>query len=204
MTLRHGLVVTHAWCALALAGPTSAQESAEDVYRTVAELDELVFTAFNERDLDRFLAFFSEDLEFYHDRDGFSGHAAMIENSLRVFFISGVYSILALTPMYFMEDRISLNFPPPIAHPEHFYGFVGVALAWQVLFLVLAHDPVRYRLMMLPAILEKLSFVMAAGVLFLQGRLAGAMLGPASIDLLLAGFFGLAFLRTGAVPLETD
>ena len=122
----------------------------------------------------------------------------------RVFFVAGVYGILSLTPMYFLEGRVGRDFPPPIAHPEHFYGFVGVALAWQVLFLVLARDPVRYRLMMLPAILEKLSFVIAAGVLFLQGRLAGAMLGPASIDLLLAGFFGLAFLRTGAVPPEMD
>ena len=122
----------------------------------------------------------------------------------RVFFIAGVYGILALTPMYFLEDRMSRDFPPPIAHPEHFYGFVGVALAWQILFLVLASDPIRYRLMMLPAIFEKLSFAVAAGVLFLQGRLAGAMLGPASIDLLLAGFFGLAFLRTGPVSLEMD
>ena len=51
----------------------------------------------------------------------------------RVFFIAGVYGILALTPMYFLEDRIGRDFPPPIAHPEHFYGFVGVALAWQML-----------------------------------------------------------------------
>ena len=122
----------------------------------------------------------------------------------RVFFIAGVYGIIALTPMYFLEDKMNRDFPPPIAHPEHFYGFVGVALAWQVLFLVLSRDPARYRLMMLPAILEKLSFVIPAGVLFLQGRLAGAMLGPASIDLLLAGLFGLAFLRTRSLPLDAE
>ena len=36
-----------------------------------------------------------------------------------------------------------------------YYGFVGVTLAWQVAFLVIASDPVRYRTFMLTAMLEK-------------------------------------------------
>lgn len=114
----------------------------------------------------------------------------------RVFFWAGVYGILALAPLYFLEGRIARNFPPPVAHPEYFYGFVGVALAWQVLFLILSREPVRYRMMMLPAILEKLAFGFAVWVLFLQGRLAPLTLGPASVDLLLAVLFAAAYLRT--------
>ena len=114
----------------------------------------------------------------------------------RVFFIAGAYGILALTPMYFLEAKLNRDFPPPLNHPEHFYGFVGVALSWQVLFLVLSRDPLRYRLMMLPAILEKLSFGFAAWILFLQGRVAMTLLGPASIDLVLAGLFAAAFWLT--------
>lgn len=114
----------------------------------------------------------------------------------RVFFLSGIYGILVLTPLFFMEARVGRDFPPPITHPEYFYGFLAVALAWQVLFLLLARDPVGYRLMMLPAILEKLSYGIAVFVLFLQGRLATLLLGSASIDLVLAGLFALAFLRT--------
>ena len=117
----------------------------------------------------------------------------------RVFFLAGIYGILALTPLYFVQAKLDRELPPPITHPEYFYGFVGVALAWQVLFLFLARDPVRYRLMMLPAIFEKLSFGVAVCVLFFQGRVAPVMLGSASIDLLLAGLFGLAFLRTGSM-----
>lgn len=114
----------------------------------------------------------------------------------RVFLAAGVYGILALTPLYFLEARLNRDFPPPITHPEHFYGFVGVALSWQLLFLLVARDPVRYRLMMLPAILEKLSFGLAVWVLFLQDRVAALTLGPASIDLVLAGLFTVAFWRT--------
>jgi hypothetical protein len=61
-----------------------------------------------------------------------------------------------LVPQFFLEERIGRDFPPPITHPEHFYGFIGVALSWQVAFLIIAYDVRRYRLMILPAALEKL------------------------------------------------
>lgn len=114
----------------------------------------------------------------------------------RVFFWAGVYGIVALAPLYFLEGRIARDFPPPVAHPEYFYGFVGVALAWQVLFLILSRDPVRYRMMMLPAILEKVAFGLAVWTLFLQGRLEPLTLGPGSVDLFLAVLFAVAFVRT--------
>ena len=59
----------------------------------------------------------------------------------RVFFWSGVYGLVVLTPLYFLESRLNEISPPPIAHPEHFYGFVGVALSWQVAFLIISRDP---------------------------------------------------------------
>jgi uncharacterized NAD-dependent epimerase/dehydratase family protein len=88
----------------------------------------------------------------------------------RVFLVAGIYGLLVLTPLYFLEGMIGREAPPAITHPEYFYGFIGVGLAWQVLFLLLAHDPVRYRLMMLPAILEKVSYGMALVALLAQGR----------------------------------
>jgi hypothetical protein len=118
----------------------------------------------------------------------------------RVFFLAGIYGILTLTPLYFLEGRLSRDFPPAIAHPEHFYGFVGVALAWQVVFLIIARDPVRYRLMMIPAVLEKLSFGIASWWLYAQGRLALPMVGPASIDLVLAVVFTVDFVRMSGLP----
>jgi hypothetical protein len=70
-----------------------------------------------------------------------------------------------MVPMYLLEDRIDQDQPPPITHPEFFYGFAGITLAWQLLFLVLASDPFRYRPMILPSIVEKLSYVIALAVL---------------------------------------
>jgi hypothetical protein len=50
---------------------------------------------------------------------------------------------------------------------------------------------------MLPAVLEKASFVVAVAALFLQGRVAALMLGFAGVDLLFGALFVLAYVRTG-------
>ncbi|MBM2841568.1 MAG: hypothetical protein HW412_2096, partial [Bacteroidetes bacterium] len=72
-----------------------------------------------------------------------------------VFIISGIYGVIVITPLYFSEADIARDFPPAITHPEHFYGFLGVTLAWQILFLMIAIDPVRYRMMMMASFIEK-------------------------------------------------
>jgi hypothetical protein len=113
-----------------------------------------------------------------------------------VFTIAGVYGVLALAPQYFLEKRVGLDHPPAITHPEYFYGFVGVALAWQVLFLMIGRDPIRLRPAMLAAILEKLSFAVAVPILYAQGRVSGTIVGFASIDALLAVLFAASYWRT--------
>ena len=107
----------------------------------------------------------------------------------RVFTAAAVYGIVVLAPQYLMEERVGRDYPPPITHPEHFYGFIGVALAWQVMFLMIASDPIRYRPAMLVGILEKLAFGVPAIVLYSQGRLAGAILAPGLLDLTLGVLF---------------
>jgi hypothetical protein len=115
----------------------------------------------------------------------------------RVFHIAGIYGLVVLLPQYFLEERLGRDYPPAINHPEHFYGFIGVAMAWQVAFLIIARDPVRYRLMMLPGILEKLSFGVAALVLLAQGRLARTVVAFGVLDLIWAVLFAWAYLKTG-------
>ncbi len=116
----------------------------------------------------------------------------------RVFQFAGVVGVLMLLPFYFLEERIGRDMPPAINHPEYFYGFVGIALACQVLFLVIATDPRRYRPLMLVGVLEKLSFGLPTILLVVQDRAAVLMLGPAIFDLSLGVLFVLAWLRTPA------
>ena len=114
----------------------------------------------------------------------------------RVFFIAAIYGVIVLVPQYFMETRIGRDFPPPITHPEHFYGFIGVALAWQILFFLIARDPVRLRAAMIPGILEKVSFGVATVVLYARGRLGMPILAAGVIDLIFAALFWVAWRAT--------
>lgn len=98
------------------------------------------------------------------------------------FLVAGIYGLLVLSPMYFLANRIGQDTPPAITHPEYFYGFVGAGLAWQVLFLVLSADPVRYRPMILPSILEKVAWGTALIVLLWQGRVALSTFAIGSVD----------------------
>ncbi len=116
-----------------------------------------------------------------------------------IFYIAFVWGVIILTPLYFMFDRIGRQDPPPITHPGFYYGFVGVGLAWQIAFLIIARDPVRLRPMMIPSVLEKFSFVAAMIVLFTQGRVHASDLFLVGIDGLLGLLFIVAFVQTPAL-----
>lgn len=113
-----------------------------------------------------------------------------------LFLFAGISGLIMLVPQYFLEEKTGRDFPPAITHPEHFYGFIGVAIACQVMFLIISRNPVRYRAMMIPAMLEKFSFAIAIAILFLQNRVAAMMFGLGMMDLALGLLFTLAFFKT--------
>jgi hypothetical protein len=104
-----------------------------------------------------------------------------------------------MPPMYFMERRIGEEHETPITHPEFYYGFVGVVFAWQVAFLIMAYDPVRFRPLMLPAMLEKFLFPAAIGTLLALGRgdeLMRMMPVAAVVDLVLGVLIVMSWWKT--------
>lgn len=115
-----------------------------------------------------------------------------------VFNLAGIYGLLVMTPLYWMEERIGRD-SPPITHPEYYYGFIGVVLAWQLVFLLVARNPIPLRAIMPVAVLEKLAFGVPALVLYARHRVTSATLGFGVIDLVLGGLFLLAFVVTGAL-----
>ena len=113
----------------------------------------------------------------------------------RVFMGAGVFGLLVLIPLYFKEAG---------PRPEFYYGFAGVGLVWQIAFLLISRDPVRYRPFMIVAVLEKVSFGIPTIILYLMGRVDTQMLAAALIDLTLGALFLTAWMRMKSAVPQTD
>lgn len=115
-----------------------------------------------------------------------------------VYVVAALFGFVSLVPMYFLKDKISIQSPPAITHPEFYYGFVGLALVFQLLFVFIALDPARYCPLMPVTVLEKLAFSAPVFLLHARGEIGPAMLTPAGIDLALGGLFAIAYFRVKA------
>jgi hypothetical protein len=107
----------------------------------------------------------------------------------RVFIGAGIWGLVVLTPLYFTFDLVGREYPPPITHPDLYYGFIGLGIAWQIGFLIIGRDPARFRPMMIPAVLEKFIFVLSQAALYMQGRVRMGQLAIAGPDLILGILF---------------
>jgi hypothetical protein len=113
-----------------------------------------------------------------------------------VFLAAGIYGLLVLTPLYFLEGAIAKAAPPAITHPEYFYGWTTAALVFQVMFLLVSRDPARFRPVMVVAMLEKFTWIVAIWTLAALGRLSGGPLYVGSLDLVWGVLFAVAYART--------
>jgi hypothetical protein len=119
-----------------------------------------------------------------------------------VFWIAGIWGLLVITPLYFMFDLIGRKDPPPITHPGFFYGFVSLALAWQLAFCFIATDPIRYRPLMIPSVVEKLTYATAIVFLVLENRTRSSDLVFVGTDLTLGTLFIAAYWKTSQAALQ--
>jgi hypothetical protein len=113
-----------------------------------------------------------------------------------VFATAGILGLLILLPGFFTIDMVGRQFPPAVTHTDFYYGFLCVTVAWQVVFLVVATDPIRYRPLMPAAMLEKFPYVTMLLILFSRGQLAVPQLAAVTIDGTLGVLFVAAYIRT--------
>src|SRR5262245_875206 len=54
-----------------------------------------------------------------------------------VFMVAGIWGVVVLAPLYWLVDLTGHRHAPPTDYPQFFYGFLSVAMAWQIAFLVI-------------------------------------------------------------------
>ena len=113
-----------------------------------------------------------------------------------VFIGAGIWGIAVLTPLYWLVDISGRHYTVPSDYPQFFYGFIGVAIAWQIAFLMIGSNPTRFRTFMIPAMIEKFGYVATLLFLYSQSRISALDMQPAIPDGLLGLLFVAAFLRT--------
>jgi hypothetical protein len=113
-----------------------------------------------------------------------------------IFTLAGLYGLLILTPFLFLERMIAEATPGGLTHPEYYYGFLGAALAMQLIYLTIGRDPARFRPLMPVCALAKLAFFVPVLILNLQERVPAVTLEFASVDALLAFAFLYAWRAT--------
>lgn len=123
----------------------------------------------------------------------------------RVVFIGGgVWGIAALAPFYWLVDISGRHYAAPVDYPQFFWGFFSVALAWQLAFLLIGSNPVRFRPLMVPAIVEKFGFIVTLALLFGRGRIPGADAAAAIPDAVVGLLFIAAFVATSSEARRTQ
>ena len=109
----------------------------------------------------------------------------------RMFRWAAIYGVIVLVPLYLT--------PLPKAGAEVFFGFVGLALVFQVVFWTIGSDPARHRTLMPYAVAKKLVFAVPCLSLWAGGYPVNPPVALfAMIDLLLGLGFFLAWQRTPA------
>lgn len=118
------------------------------------------------------------------------------------FLVAGIVGLLALVPQYLLFEKNGVDFPPAINHPEYYFGFVGVAIAFQIVFIIISRDPMKYRALMLASVVEKFSFGLACIVLLVQGKPMEPILAGGLIDTLLGVLFIVSYVKTGKTDID--
>lgn len=110
------------------------------LFEEIAAADAKLFDAFNRRDVDGVMSMFTRDLEFYHDRGGFSDYAqnrkqfsqALAESTHhRRELVPASLKVSALGPEFALETGSHRFYDTPPGEPERLAATADFVNVWQ-------------------------------------------------------------------------
>lgn len=111
---------------------------------------------------------------------------------------AAIYGAILLLPLYLLEARVAgpaVRLPAP----EYYYGFIGAALGFQIVYWLIGGNPRHYRPLMLVGAFGKLSFWVPCAILWSLGRTSTSTFALVCGDLVLAIAFLIAWRSLRAV-----
>ena len=107
-----------------------------------------------------------------------------------IFLIAGIFGLISTIPLAFAEKTISVQ------QPEFYYGFVFLNICLQIIYIIISKSPVRFRPIMIPAVLAKASGTIALTWLYLIGRVSSQWLAIGAVDGVFAILFIISYFST--------
>jgi len=101
-----------------------------------------------------------------------------------IFLVAGAVGLLSMIPLVFAGKMMGVK------QPEYYYGFIFLNICWQILYLFISTNPLRYRPIMVPAFLAKGSGTAALTWLYFRGQVSGQWVVIGAVD----GIFAILFL----------
>jgi len=101
-----------------------------------------------------------------------------------IFLVSGIFGLITTIPLAFTEKKMLVQ------QPEFYYGFVFLDICLQIVYIIIATSPIRFRPMMIPAFLAKASGLIALSWLYLINRVTPQWMVIGAVD----GVFAVLFL----------
>jgi hypothetical protein len=96
-----------------------------------------------------------------------------------IFWIAGALGLAAIVPLYRAPGNAT------------YYGLLATLIAWQCAFFVVGYNPVRFRPLMIPAVLEKVLWMITLSVLYSKGQVTRQSL---IVNAATHGLLGLLFI----------
>jgi hypothetical protein len=102
-----------------------------------------------------------------------------------LFWFAGAYGLVATAGLYRLPGNATYD------------GLLATLIAWQAAFFVIGSNPRRYRMLMIPAVLEKALWMLTLAVLYTKGQVdKRAIVLNAATHGLLGVLFIVAFVVT--------
>jgi len=101
------------------------------------------------------------------------------------FWVAGAFGLAVIYPLYRTPGSTI------------YYGLLATVVAWQAAFFVIGSNPTRYRWLMIPAVFEKVLWMLTLVVLYMKGQTDRRTLAAnAATHGLLGVLFIVSFIKT--------